>query len=202
MSKGSIRLLIVGEQEIVTGGIAALLAPYTDSIEIDVLPNTQCHTTSVAVDVVVYDALALVDGRPEGLNQLVAMSKGVIAIGRDLRPDLAARAISQGALLTVSIGSGANELVRAIEAVYTGETAGLLPSQERLAQAEGLSEREAEVLGLITRGLTNPEIAERLFLSINSIKTYVRSAYRKIGATRRTQAVAWALEHGFSTGEP
>ena len=48
-------------------------------------------------------------------------------------------------------------------------------------RAAGLSPREAEVLALITRGLSNQEIADRAHVSINSIKTYIRSAYRKIG---------------------
>jgi phosphoenolpyruvate carboxylase len=60
-----------------------------------------------------------------------------------------------------------------------------------------LSAREAEVLALIAQGLSNQEIADRAFLSINSVKTYIRSAYRKIGVERRTQAVLWATQNGF-----
>ena len=61
----------------------------------------------------------------------------------------------------------------------------------------GLSSRESEVLALITQGLSNQEIAERTYLSINSVKTYIRTAYRKIEVTRRAQAVAWGMRHGF-----
>ena len=53
------------------------------------------------------------------------------------------------------------------------------------------------VLALIVQGRTNQEIAEECFLSINSIKTYIRSAYRKVGISHRAQAVAWAIQHGF-----
>ena len=60
-----------------------------------------------------------------------------------------------------------------------------------------MSPREAEVIALITQGLSNQEIADRAFLSINSVKTYIRSAYRKIGVTKRTQAVIWAIDNGF-----
>ena len=48
-----------------------------------------------------------------------------------------------------------------------------------------------------TQGLSNQEIANRACLSINSIKTYIRSAYRKIGVTKRTEAVIWAIDNGF-----
>lgn len=58
-----------------------------------------------------------------------------------------------------------------------------------------LSEREAEVLRAIAAGRSNDEIATELFVSVNTVKTYVRTAYRKIGATRRAEAVIWALEH-------
>jgi hypothetical protein len=52
--------------------------------------------------------------------------------------------------------------------------------------------------GADPRGLSNQEIAEAIFLSINSVKTYIRTAYRKIGVTRRQLAVIWALQHGFT----
>ena len=51
--------------------------------------------------------------------------------------------------------------------------------------------------GLIGRGLTNEAIAQTLFLSPNSIKSHIRSAYRKICVERRSQAVKWVHEHGL-----
>jgi DNA-binding CsgD family transcriptional regulator len=60
----------------------------------------------------------------------------------------------------------------------------------------GLSPRECEVLRLIADGLTNEEIGSRMFLSINTVKTYVRTSYRKIGVTSRSQAVRWMLTVG------
>jgi two-component system, NarL family, response regulator LiaR len=65
----------------------------------------------------------------------------------------------------------------------------------------GLTEREAQILEWIAQGLSNQEIAERAFVSINSVKTYIRSAYRKIGAKSRSQAVAWAVRRGYGSGE-
>ena len=62
---------------------------------------------------------------------------------------------------------------------------------------DGLTRREQDVVGLIASGLPNTEIADRLYLSINSVKTYIRTAYRKMGVERRPQAVVWALQHGL-----
>jgi len=55
---------------------------------------------------------------------------------------------------------------------------------------EPLSERELEVLELIADGLTNPEIASPLFLSLDTVKAHTRNIYAKLGVRCRTQAVA------------
>jgi LuxR family maltose regulon positive regulatory protein len=62
---------------------------------------------------------------------------------------------------------------------------------------EPLTEREIEVLQLIAAGLTNPEIATRLFLSLHTVKTHTRNIYSKLGVHNRTQAVAKAKGLGI-----
>ena len=52
---------------------------------------------------------------------------------------------------------------------------------------------------LVAAGLTNQEIAEQLYLSINTVKTYIRYGYRKIGAERRSHAVVWVERHGLAS---
>ena len=63
---------------------------------------------------------------------------------------------------------------------------------------EGLTDREAEILALITQGKSNAEVAALTFLSPNTVKSYIRTIYRKINAGSRTQAVLWGVKHGFS----
>jgi LuxR family maltose regulon positive regulatory protein len=62
---------------------------------------------------------------------------------------------------------------------------------------EPLSERETEVLQLISEGLTNQEIASRFFLSPHTVKVHTRNIYGKLGAHNRTQAVARARALGI-----
>ena len=68
------------------------------------------------------------------------------------------------------------------------------------AAPDGLTGREAEILGLIARGLTNPEIAARLFLSSHTIKTHINRIFAKTGSRDRVAAIGYAHRHGI--GEP
>jgi LuxR family maltose regulon positive regulatory protein len=74
------------------------------------------------------------------------------------------------------------------------------PSESPVSQSdfvEPLSEREVEILQLIAEGLTNPEIANRLFLSLHTVKTHTRNIYSKLGVHNRTEAVARARVVGL-----
>jgi LuxR family maltose regulon positive regulatory protein len=71
------------------------------------------------------------------------------------------------------------------------------PDQSQGGLIEPLSERELEVLRLIAQGLTNREIAARLFLSLNTIKVHTRNIYGKLGVNNRTQSVARARKLGL-----
>ena len=73
--------------------------------------------------------------------------------------------------------------------------ASVVPTPPRLALPFGLSEREAEVLALVAQGLSNPQVAERLFLSRRTVDQHLRSIYGKLGVDNRTAAARLAVEH-------
>lgn len=148
------------------------------------------------VDVVVYDVLRLADDDTDELRRLVDASKGVVALAHDLRPDLTRRARCVGVAAVLSVSVTVDELLGVIARIAAGEPLDEVEyaSGDWLGRQEGLTPRESEVIAMIGEGLNNEEIAARLFLSINSIKTYVRTGYRKIGAHSRAQAVRWAVE--------
>ena len=66
-----------------------------------------------------------------------------------------------------------------------------------VATLDDLSPRELDVLRLIVNGYSNEEIARELYITINTVKTFIRTAYRKIGATKRTQAIIWGFTQGL-----
>jgi DNA-binding NarL/FixJ family response regulator len=154
-------------------------------------------------DVVLYDVLLLHDGDGADLDHLVNQSPSiVIAVGRDLRPDLESQALDRGARAVISLGVSGDELLEVVRAALGGTlheaAAARSPDTDLpLGREVGLSRRESAVLRLIVQGYTNQEIADQLYLSINSIKTYIRTTYRKIGVSYRQQAVTWAIQHGF-----
>ena len=197
-----IRVAIVNDYEIVVAGVAAMLAPYADRVAVVELDSGLPVLSDV--DVILYDTFAAIQGDGVDLEELVRDSDAqVVIFSWNVHAGLVQKALARGAAGYLSKGMSAEEIVSAIEAVHAGETfapreeagggeAGDWPGREH-----GLSARESEVLALITQGLSNQEIAERTYLSINSVKTYIRTGYRKIGVARRSQAVAWGMRHGF-----
>ena len=153
-----------------------------------------------------YDVIELHEGEGDDLDRFVKdYDSAVVALARDLRPDLAARAVAKGVDACVTLAGDVDEILEVIRSAVAGEgqpdAAG--PGHDAsgtyavLGEDAGLTPRETEILQLLTLGLSNQQIAEECFLSINSVKSYIRSAYRRIGATSRSQAVVWCIQHGF-----
>jgi len=158
------------------------------------------------VDIVLYDTFGQVQVVGIDLEDFVRDSGAKVVIySWNLEPMLIEQAIAGGACGYLSKVLTGPEVVAALERVVRGEVVIITGEKESSVggagdwpgRSSGLSPREAEVLALITHGLTNREIAERVFISPNTVKTYVRSAYRKIGVERRSQALLWGVDNGF-----
>jgi DNA-binding NarL/FixJ family response regulator len=185
------RVGIVSHQEVMGKGLAAMLAEHPGRVVVTDVEDAQ---------VVLYDVFGVHRNQGSDLEPLLRRTRAtILVVSRDLRPDLRARALAAGAHGWISMSISADELVEAVETAAAGR--GLTEPDDRLGQSVGLTPREVEVLALITQGMGNQDIADRLFLSINSVKTYIRSAYAKIGATSRSRAVAWCLLNGFAPAD-
>jgi DNA-binding NarL/FixJ family response regulator len=77
----------------------------------------------------------------------------------------------------------------------TAPTTRIQPLPTVLEPPDGLTHRENEILSLIARGLTNPEIAKRLFLSNHTVKTHINRIFAKTGSQNRAAAIAYARRH-------
>ena len=154
-------------------------------------------------DVVLFDVVLLEAGDATSLEHWMAQTATtVIAVDRTLRPDLGAQARTHGIEWGITLAITAPELAQVVQEAVAGQLEDSAIAQEwdtadYLGQEAGLTPREAGVLALVVQGRSNVELAEELFLSINSVKSYIRSAYRKLGVTSRAQAVAWGVQHGF-----
>jgi DNA-binding NarL/FixJ family response regulator len=195
----------VNDYEVVAQGLIGMLREYRDAIqvvEVDLSENV-----AQPVDITLYDTFAAVQGDGEGVRTVAAnpLAGKVIVYSWNLDPDLVSAALANGATAYLSKSLPARHLVSALQAVHRGELRALATAEgpgtgvrgDWPGREEGLTPREAEVLALITQGLGNAEISERTRLSINSVKTFIRSCYRRIGVTNRSQAILWGIEHGF-----
>ena len=216
-----ITVAIINDYEIVVRGLAQMLADYPGRVDL-----VECNVrTDVErpVDVALYDTFAPARGAEADLADVIASPAvgKVIVYSWGGQPERVENAFLLGADGFVSKETGALAVVEAIERVHGGEQvrqdhpdADARAAGDREAsgpstrkrgwpgQAEGLTEREAEIIALITRGLSNKDIAARCFLSINSVKSYIRSAYRRMGVTSRSQAVLWGVRHGMAMDPP
>ena len=197
-----LRLAIVDDYAVVVAGVASFLADE----RIDVVETGASQSVLSDVDIVLFDTFAQIQGSGIDLEDFVRDSGAKVVIySWNLQRDLIRQAMVGGASGYLSKVLTGPEVVAALERVMNGERVILTGEHETSVggagdwpgRSAGLSSREAEILALITQGLRNEEIAARAYLSINTVKTYIRSAYRKIDVTSRSQAVLWGVENGF-----
>jgi len=192
----------VDDYAVVVAGVANFLADEN----IDVVETGASQTVLSDVDVVLYDTFAQIQGNGIDLEDLVRDSGAKVVIySWNLHPEMIVHAIAGGARGYLSKILTGPQIVDALQRVMAGEVV-ILPGNNESSvdgpgdwpgRSAGLSPREAEIVALITQGLSNQEIADRAFLSINSVKTYIRTSYRKMGVGSRSQAVLWGVKHGF-----
>lgn len=203
-----IRLLVCDDQEVVRYGVRALVA----GTEITVCSEASSCEGAVKqalendLEAVILD-VRLPDG--DGLTALGKIKRdkpglAVIMLSAFDNPANVARSIALGAGGFLLKDCSRDEFLGTIRSVVGGEN---LWSREKLRSVSGalrtprlsvglelsLSEREGEVLRLMTTGSTNKQIAESMNISYETVKEHVQHLLRKIGLTDRTQAAVWAV---------
>ncbi|MBB5842530.1 DNA-binding NarL/FixJ family response regulator [Conyzicola lurida] len=204
-----IRVALVDDYDVVLAGLAHMFDHYADRIEvaeIDVNTDLKAH-----VDIALYDSFAQPETDHQEIGALVRSGRAdhVVVYTWNFQPELVAEASKIGISGYLSKTLPARDLVTALEAVHAGEfvvsdvprRAGAVSGLDWPGRHEGFTDRESEILALITQGKTNAEVASITYTSPNTVKTHIRNIYRKIGAASRTQAVLWGVAHGFSPNQ-
>jgi DNA-binding NarL/FixJ family response regulator len=201
-----IAVALVDDYDVVLFGLAHMFDGYEDRVRVVQIDSRE--SVEDPIDVVMYDSFAQPESDQDEIDALVRNSRAgrVVVYTLNFHPALIASAIDRGVDGYLSKAIPAQALVEAIEAIHAGEKIVNDPSRRVKSadaldwpgRAEGITDRESEILALITQGKSNEDVARLTYLSPNTVKTYIRSIYRKIGAGSRTQAVLWGVAHGFT----
>ena len=211
----TIRVLIVDDHEIVRKGIRALLATKRD---IQVVGEAGDGAEAVAQAQIHHPDVVLMDlmmPKMDGIQATREITAGqpktcVLVLTSFAADEQIFPAIKAGALGYLLKDSGPQELIQAIRQVYRGESS-LEPSVARKVLAElsspsqrpltpdPLTARELDILRLVAQGQSNKEIAEKLVIAEETVKTHVSNILSKLHLASRTQAALYALKEGIAS---
>jgi DNA-binding NarL/FixJ family response regulator len=213
MSDGDrIRVVVADDQQVVREGLVALLG-LLDGIEVTGAAANGVEAVDLVaqgnVDVVLMDLkMPVLDG-VQATARITADFPDVAVLVLTTYADDAsiATALRAGARGYLTKDAGRAEIGAALRSTAAGQStfdpevsrrliAGLQPGPR--AAADGLTARETEVLRLIAQGLSNPEIAVRLYISEATVKTHINNTFAKIGARHRAEAVRYAYRKGIA----
>jgi DNA-binding NarL/FixJ family response regulator len=221
-----IRVLIADDQRVVREGLSMLVA-LIDDVEVvgaacdgaEALRLAETHRPDVILMDLRMPGLDGIAATAQLRERLPAARVLVLTTYAD--EDAIVPALRAGARGYLTKDASAEQIETAIRAVHAGQTHLDPAVQERLVAAvitrppspdpgtdpagpggrklpDGLTTREAEVLALLASGLSNAEIAQRLYLSHATVKTHINRIFAKTGARDRAQAVRYAYQHGLS----
>ena len=206
----AIRLMVVDDHEIIRAGLREMVANTEIHIVAEASSGDQVHEmlNSIPVDVVLLDVrMTPGDGLTSlGRIKLDRPSLPVLLLSTFDNPTYIARAVALGGSGYLLKTTSRDEMLEAIRKVTAGENAwtrnelrrvtGALATPRLNADVEvPLTQRENEVLGQLTHGLTNKEIAQALGISYETVKEHVQHILKKIGVSDRTQAAVWAVRN-------
>jgi DNA-binding NarL/FixJ family response regulator len=212
-----VRLVLVDDHEMVIEGLKAMLAAFKDRVQ--VVGQAVGAERAISVIEELQPDIVLCDVRMQGSSGLDLCLElrerdpdrrvVMLSVYDDEQYLFQALRVGASGYLLKSIGS--DELVRQLELAHHGETvidpkmaARAVDTAARLQRDEfwpgarqGLTQRESEILSYMVSGLSNRGIANKLVIGEETVKSHIRSIYRKLGVNDRTGAVATALREGI-----
>jgi DNA-binding NarL/FixJ family response regulator len=208
-----IRVLIVDDHEVLAASLARVLDDEPDMLAVGIastLAQARARVVTETPDVMLLDR-RLPDGDGvAAIPELRALrpSMNVVVLTAAGADDVLVRAIEGGAAGFVSKTRGLADVTAAVRAAAAGEAvispemlSRLLPKLSRSpAPAPGLTRREQEVLDLVAHGLSNAAIADRLGVSVNTVRNHIANLSAKLGAHSKLEAVSIAVRRGLYAG--
>ena len=203
----SVRIVLADDHAVVRSALRLLLDAERDLevvAEAGDIDSTVRYVRGHKPDVLVLD-LNMPTGRtlravPEMLE--ASPETSVVVLTMETDPSYAREAIQTGVLGYVLKEAVDEELVSAVRLASAGKTylqpeLGAKLAADAGSSANGLSEREVEILRLIALGHTNTEIAEQLFLSVRTVESHRAHIQQKLKLNKRSDLVRYALERGL-----
>lgn len=212
-----ISLALVQGDELIRAGWRASLGNDADFLWLGEASTAQGALTLIEQarpDVALID-LELADGNGTALTAEIKARPWpvrVLILTLDSQPRSVLGAFRAGADSYCLHGISPERLKEAVKATRQGQTwidpaiarilvaalPGAVPEEKQSQIDYGLTEREREILQLIVDGLSNAEIAQKLYITVGTVKTHVRNILSKLGANDRTQAAVRALRSGLT----
>lgn len=207
--KDGITIVLADDHELVRNGIKMVLEAEPD---IEVVAEAGDAETATRYALGHKPSVLVLDLNMPGISSLESIPKileaspgtAVVVLTMQNEPAFARTALRAGAKGYVIKHSAASELVAAVRSVIAGHTyinpdlgARLAAEPEAEGPPDDLTPREVEVLGLLALGYMNPEIAEKLVLSVRTVETHRANIQRKTGLTTRAELIAYAIENGL-----
>jgi len=202
-----IRIMLVDDHDMVRRGLAVFLQAFPD---MELVGEAADGSEAVAMcgevqpDVVLMDVMMPQMDGIEATRRIRAQYPNiqVLMLSSSKEEEPIKSAIQAGAIGYVLKNISVEDMAAALRAAARGQatlspaaTQALVAATARPPEPEyHLTERERELLSLLAKGLSNPEIADRLTISLSTVKFHISSILAKLGASSRTEAVAIALE--------
>ena len=215
-----IRVIVVDDQQIVRDGLVALLELLADVTVIGAAGDGERALELIgesAPDVVLMDLRMPVMDGVETTRRITQTHPGVAVVVLTTYADdeSIVSALQAGARGYLTKNAGRAEIAAALRSAATGQSTFDATVSQRLVAAlstatppvtavergrnpDGLTTRETQVLALIGQGLSNAEIAAKLFIGETTVKTHINNAFSKIGVRNRTEAMRYAYQNGLA----